>query len=117
MMQLIVHMLVNYFFFFKQKTAYEMQRGLVGSEMCIRDRYQRRVHGPEDSLEEDDYDTESKVSAPYDEDFEWAKLQEFSSNLYKEERQREKEIKKSKQNIIKAELESQMEEKLSLIHI
>eukprot|EP00831_Metopus_contortus_P026132 TRINITY_DN22314_c0_g1_i1.p3 TRINITY_DN22314_c0_g1~~TRINITY_DN22314_c0_g1_i1.p3 ORF type:complete len:101 (-),score=33.55 TRINITY_DN22314_c0_g1_i1:291-593(-) len=31
------------FFFFKQKTAYEMQRGLVGSEMCIRDR--RRVHG------------------------------------------------------------------------
>eukprot|EP00831_Metopus_contortus_P030034 TRINITY_DN24686_c0_g1_i1.p2 TRINITY_DN24686_c0_g1~~TRINITY_DN24686_c0_g1_i1.p2 ORF type:complete len:129 (+),score=49.31 TRINITY_DN24686_c0_g1_i1:173-559(+) len=25
-----------------------MQRGLVGSEMCIRDRYQRRVHG--DSL-------------------------------------------------------------------
>eukprot|EP00831_Metopus_contortus_P030403 TRINITY_DN24920_c0_g1_i4.p1 TRINITY_DN24920_c0_g1~~TRINITY_DN24920_c0_g1_i4.p1 ORF type:complete len:177 (+),score=25.78 TRINITY_DN24920_c0_g1_i4:91-621(+) len=28
-----------FFFFFKQKTAYEMQRGLVGSEMCIRDRY------------------------------------------------------------------------------
>eukprot|EP00831_Metopus_contortus_P021684 TRINITY_DN19744_c0_g1_i1.p1 TRINITY_DN19744_c0_g1~~TRINITY_DN19744_c0_g1_i1.p1 ORF type:complete len:132 (+),score=46.18 TRINITY_DN19744_c0_g1_i1:114-509(+) len=27
------------FFFFKQKTAYEMQRGLVGSEMCIRDRF------------------------------------------------------------------------------
>eukprot|EP00831_Metopus_contortus_P036896 TRINITY_DN29113_c0_g1_i1.p1 TRINITY_DN29113_c0_g1~~TRINITY_DN29113_c0_g1_i1.p1 ORF type:complete len:165 (-),score=40.39 TRINITY_DN29113_c0_g1_i1:89-583(-) len=24
-----------------------MQRGLVGSEMCIRDRYQRRVHGYE----------------------------------------------------------------------
>eukprot|EP00831_Metopus_contortus_P067929 TRINITY_DN60676_c0_g1_i1.p1 TRINITY_DN60676_c0_g1~~TRINITY_DN60676_c0_g1_i1.p1 ORF type:complete len:138 (-),score=27.35 TRINITY_DN60676_c0_g1_i1:94-507(-) len=24
-----------------------MQRGLVGSEMCIRDRYQRRVHGAE----------------------------------------------------------------------
>eukprot|EP00831_Metopus_contortus_P078472 TRINITY_DN7606_c0_g1_i1.p2 TRINITY_DN7606_c0_g1~~TRINITY_DN7606_c0_g1_i1.p2 ORF type:complete len:272 (-),score=82.55 TRINITY_DN7606_c0_g1_i1:134-949(-) len=36
-----------FFFFFKQKTAYEMQRGLVGSEMCIRDRYQRRVHGAE----------------------------------------------------------------------
>ena len=29
-----------YFFFFKQKTAYEMLRSLVGSEMCIRDRYQ-----------------------------------------------------------------------------
>eukprot|EP00831_Metopus_contortus_P061365 TRINITY_DN53221_c0_g1_i1.p1 TRINITY_DN53221_c0_g1~~TRINITY_DN53221_c0_g1_i1.p1 ORF type:complete len:172 (+),score=55.18 TRINITY_DN53221_c0_g1_i1:30-545(+) len=29
---------LRFFFFFKQKTAYEMQRGLVGSEMCIRDR-------------------------------------------------------------------------------
>eukprot|EP00658_Telonema_sp_P-2_P031471 TRINITY_DN23535_c0_g1_i3.p1 TRINITY_DN23535_c0_g1~~TRINITY_DN23535_c0_g1_i3.p1 ORF type:complete len:140 (+),score=44.29 TRINITY_DN23535_c0_g1_i3:56-475(+) len=28
------------FFFFKQKTAYEMLRSLVGSEMCIRDRRQ-----------------------------------------------------------------------------
>ena len=27
------------FFFFKQKTAYEMLRSLVGSEMCIRDRF------------------------------------------------------------------------------
>ena len=27
-------------FFFKQKTAYEMLRSLVGSEMCIRDRYE-----------------------------------------------------------------------------
>ena len=26
------------FFFFKQRTAYEMLRSLVGSEMCIRDR-------------------------------------------------------------------------------
>ena len=25
------------FFFFKQKTAYELLRSLVGSEMCIRD--------------------------------------------------------------------------------
>ena len=25
------------FFFFKQKTAYEVLRSLVGSEMCIRD--------------------------------------------------------------------------------
>eukprot|EP00831_Metopus_contortus_P008563 TRINITY_DN13283_c0_g1_i1.p1 TRINITY_DN13283_c0_g1~~TRINITY_DN13283_c0_g1_i1.p1 ORF type:complete len:284 (+),score=50.26 TRINITY_DN13283_c0_g1_i1:23-874(+) len=33
-MQLLVWFV---FFFFKQKTAYEMQRGLVGSEMCIRD--------------------------------------------------------------------------------
>ncbi len=27
-----------FFVFFEQKTAYEMLRGLVGSEMCIRDR-------------------------------------------------------------------------------
>ena len=27
--------------FFKQKTAYEMLRSLVGSEMCIRDRDDR----------------------------------------------------------------------------
>src|SRR5674536_165173 len=31
-------MLCLFFFFFKQKTAYEMLRSLVGSEMCIRDR-------------------------------------------------------------------------------
>src|SRR5678815_793211 len=30
--------MVAFFFFFKQKTAYEMLRSLVGSEMCIRDR-------------------------------------------------------------------------------
>eukprot|EP00658_Telonema_sp_P-2_P007312 TRINITY_DN12724_c0_g1_i2.p1 TRINITY_DN12724_c0_g1~~TRINITY_DN12724_c0_g1_i2.p1 ORF type:complete len:555 (-),score=120.93 TRINITY_DN12724_c0_g1_i2:58-1722(-) len=29
---------IVFFFFFKQKTAYEMLRSLVGSEMCIRDR-------------------------------------------------------------------------------
>ncbi len=32
---------VWFFFFFKQKTAYEMLRSLVGSEMCIRDRTTR----------------------------------------------------------------------------
>src|SRR5678815_169530 len=32
-----------FFFFFKQKTAYEMLRSLVGSEMCIRDRKARAV--------------------------------------------------------------------------
>ena len=41
------------FFFFKQKTAYEMLRSLVGSEMCIRDSFLGRgeivdagPHGP-----------------------------------------------------------------------
>eukprot|EP00658_Telonema_sp_P-2_P083816 TRINITY_DN9174_c0_g1_i2.p1 TRINITY_DN9174_c0_g1~~TRINITY_DN9174_c0_g1_i2.p1 ORF type:complete len:115 (-),score=31.13 TRINITY_DN9174_c0_g1_i2:90-434(-) len=33
-----------FFFFFKQKTAYEMLRSLVGSEMCIRDRYCESAH-------------------------------------------------------------------------
>ena len=32
-----VDVFVVVFFFFKQKTAYEMLRSLVGSEMCIRD--------------------------------------------------------------------------------
>eukprot|EP00658_Telonema_sp_P-2_P050832 TRINITY_DN38866_c0_g1_i1.p1 TRINITY_DN38866_c0_g1~~TRINITY_DN38866_c0_g1_i1.p1 ORF type:complete len:201 (+),score=34.57 TRINITY_DN38866_c0_g1_i1:36-638(+) len=40
-----LYRIVLCFFFFKQKTAYEMLRSLVGSEMCIRDRYQRRVRG------------------------------------------------------------------------
>eukprot|EP00831_Metopus_contortus_P085122 TRINITY_DN9821_c0_g1_i1.p1 TRINITY_DN9821_c0_g1~~TRINITY_DN9821_c0_g1_i1.p1 ORF type:complete len:214 (+),score=31.02 TRINITY_DN9821_c0_g1_i1:1-642(+) len=34
-----LYIYASFFFFFKQKTAYEMQRGLVGSEMCIRDRF------------------------------------------------------------------------------
>eukprot|EP00658_Telonema_sp_P-2_P063836 TRINITY_DN5264_c0_g1_i1.p1 TRINITY_DN5264_c0_g1~~TRINITY_DN5264_c0_g1_i1.p1 ORF type:complete len:334 (-),score=82.86 TRINITY_DN5264_c0_g1_i1:1197-2198(-) len=34
-----------FFFFFKQKTAYEMLRSLVGSEMCIRDRVSTQSTG------------------------------------------------------------------------
>eukprot|EP00658_Telonema_sp_P-2_P025954 TRINITY_DN20471_c0_g1_i3.p1 TRINITY_DN20471_c0_g1~~TRINITY_DN20471_c0_g1_i3.p1 ORF type:complete len:530 (+),score=112.19 TRINITY_DN20471_c0_g1_i3:56-1645(+) len=34
-----IKVLFIFFFFFKQKTAYEMLRSLVGSEMCIRDRF------------------------------------------------------------------------------
>ena len=43
------HNFYNYFyiyffiFFFKQKTAYEMLRSLVGSEMCIRDRFKSKL--------------------------------------------------------------------------
>src|SRR5674536_357914 len=33
----MVFLFCVFFFFFKQKTAYEMLRSLVGSEMCIRD--------------------------------------------------------------------------------
>ena len=39
---------VLFFFFFKQKTAYEMLRSLVGSEMCIRDRAYAQGQYPED---------------------------------------------------------------------
>ena len=35
------------FFFFKQKTAYEMLRSLVGSEMCIRDRWRSGALPPQ----------------------------------------------------------------------
>ncbi|WP_231969396.1 hypothetical protein, partial [Polynucleobacter necessarius] len=33
---------VEVFFFFKQKTAYEIRLSLVGSEMCIRDSYKAK---------------------------------------------------------------------------
>ncbi len=36
---------VNKFFFFKRKTAYEIRLGLVGSEICIRERMYRRSVG------------------------------------------------------------------------
>eukprot|EP00658_Telonema_sp_P-2_P004728 TRINITY_DN1175_c0_g1_i2.p2 TRINITY_DN1175_c0_g1~~TRINITY_DN1175_c0_g1_i2.p2 ORF type:complete len:142 (+),score=43.55 TRINITY_DN1175_c0_g1_i2:33-458(+) len=36
---------IFFFFFFKQKTAYEMLRSLVGSEMCIRDRVSTQSTG------------------------------------------------------------------------
>ena len=32
-----VRQVILHFFFFKQKTAYEIRLSLVGSEMCIRD--------------------------------------------------------------------------------
>ena len=38
-------------FFFKQKTAYEMLRSLVGSEMCIRDRCEGGERDPQLSEE------------------------------------------------------------------
>ena len=36
---------MSFFFFFKQKTAYEISACLVGSEMCIRDRYNVDIMG------------------------------------------------------------------------
>src|SRR5660397_131756 len=33
------------FFFFKQKTAYDIRLSLVGSEMCIRDSFNPTIHG------------------------------------------------------------------------
>ncbi len=38
-------------FFFRQKSAYKLQRGLVGSEMCMRDRfYCRAMKKPEERI-------------------------------------------------------------------
>ena len=39
-----IHREHSIFFFFKQKTAYEIGSGLVGSEMCIRDSYRGTRH-------------------------------------------------------------------------
>ena len=36
-MHVVIFALIRCFFFFKQKTAYEIMPSLVGSEMCIRD--------------------------------------------------------------------------------
>ena len=50
-------MFFKFFFFFKQKTAYEISACLVGSEMCIRDRVSSsrglslRSHGPFESTQ------------------------------------------------------------------
>ena len=40
-----MYFVVRCFFFFKQKTAYDMLRSLVGSEMCIRDSFEGVVIG------------------------------------------------------------------------
>src|SRR5678810_53499 len=40
------------FFFFKQKTAYEISACLVGSEMCIRDRLPRVLDEQQQGVEE-----------------------------------------------------------------
>src|SRR5660398_66314 len=39
-------LLIGFFFFFKQKTAYDIRLSLVGSEMCIRDRCTRAPRPP-----------------------------------------------------------------------
>ena len=39
------------FLFFKQKTAYELEYGLVGSEMCIRDSHQPAAARPQLGVE------------------------------------------------------------------
>ena len=49
-------------FFLKQKTAYEMQRGLVGSEIGIRDRL-HTGHIP--YMHTDTYHKEQKSQQPY----------------------------------------------------
>src|SRR5428012_15700 len=43
----VLYLLFCFFFFFKQKTAYEIMPSLVGSEMCIRDRADRDRFSPE----------------------------------------------------------------------
>ena len=58
------------FFFFKQKTAYEMLRSLVGSEMCIRDRvirfdYSGKVPGAKERAIKDCERVNNAISIRY----------------------------------------------------
>eukprot|EP00658_Telonema_sp_P-2_P035096 TRINITY_DN25572_c0_g1_i2.p1 TRINITY_DN25572_c0_g1~~TRINITY_DN25572_c0_g1_i2.p1 ORF type:complete len:112 (-),score=34.46 TRINITY_DN25572_c0_g1_i2:11-346(-) len=55
------------FFFFKQKTAYEMLRSLVGSEMCIRDSHQSSSPS---AASHDVYSNSRQPSLPHQEPFE-----------------------------------------------
>ena len=49
------------FFFCKQKTAYEIESGLVGSEMCIRDSAEGLAPGPDENPVDGPADVESAV--------------------------------------------------------
>eukprot|EP00658_Telonema_sp_P-2_P037882 TRINITY_DN27222_c0_g1_i1.p1 TRINITY_DN27222_c0_g1~~TRINITY_DN27222_c0_g1_i1.p1 ORF type:complete len:194 (-),score=59.62 TRINITY_DN27222_c0_g1_i1:78-659(-) len=60
-------------FFFKQKTAYEMLRSLVGSEMCIRDRKNPKVMfhvvgGSDDTIADTDSKNNKDKDIPRNED-------------------------------------------------
>ena len=54
--QKIVRSCAGVFFFFKQKTAYDIRLSLVGSEMCIRDSYEG-LYGLPDSCAPDGVQT------------------------------------------------------------
>eukprot|EP00658_Telonema_sp_P-2_P010333 TRINITY_DN13897_c0_g1_i1.p1 TRINITY_DN13897_c0_g1~~TRINITY_DN13897_c0_g1_i1.p1 ORF type:complete len:142 (-),score=46.49 TRINITY_DN13897_c0_g1_i1:401-826(-) len=59
-MYMLLYSLRVFFFFFKQKTAYEMLRSLVGSEMCIRDSINAEYGGGMEQHEE----SKRKVNPP-----------------------------------------------------
>ena len=65
-----------FFFFFKQKTAYEIQYGLVGSEMCIRDSFISAANG------QFQYHSAGVTIAPTGENIEMAKTQTYICLLY-----------------------------------
>eukprot|EP00658_Telonema_sp_P-2_P004702 TRINITY_DN11745_c0_g4_i1.p1 TRINITY_DN11745_c0_g4~~TRINITY_DN11745_c0_g4_i1.p1 ORF type:complete len:224 (+),score=92.92 TRINITY_DN11745_c0_g4_i1:22-693(+) len=61
---------IFFFFFFKQKTAYEMLRSLVGSEMCIRDRIKAAADKANQELR---HEERSKASQHVREVVDWIK--------------------------------------------
>eukprot|EP00831_Metopus_contortus_P042661 TRINITY_DN3395_c0_g1_i2.p1 TRINITY_DN3395_c0_g1~~TRINITY_DN3395_c0_g1_i2.p1 ORF type:complete len:160 (+),score=62.56 TRINITY_DN3395_c0_g1_i2:109-588(+) len=70
-----------------------MQRGLVGSEMCIRDRYQRRVHGDNKMSDkeaefDEEQDSEESIDNPIEEEAE-AEAPEENAELLEEEEKEE----------------------------
>eukprot|EP00658_Telonema_sp_P-2_P000338 TRINITY_DN10120_c0_g1_i4.p1 TRINITY_DN10120_c0_g1~~TRINITY_DN10120_c0_g1_i4.p1 ORF type:complete len:229 (+),score=86.27 TRINITY_DN10120_c0_g1_i4:68-754(+) len=56
-------MFLHFFFFFKQKTAYEMLRSLVGSEMCIRDRNKHQIVKLDGILQDERASHDSQTAA------------------------------------------------------
>eukprot|EP00831_Metopus_contortus_P042660 TRINITY_DN3395_c0_g1_i1.p1 TRINITY_DN3395_c0_g1~~TRINITY_DN3395_c0_g1_i1.p1 ORF type:complete len:168 (+),score=59.46 TRINITY_DN3395_c0_g1_i1:109-612(+) len=64
-----------------------MQRGLVGSEMCIRDRYQRRVHGDNKMSDkeaefDEEQDSEESIDNPIEEEAEAEAPEENAVKYY-----------------------------------
>eukprot|EP00825_Cyclidium_porcatum_P046816 TRINITY_DN7464_c0_g1_i1.p3 TRINITY_DN7464_c0_g1~~TRINITY_DN7464_c0_g1_i1.p3 ORF type:complete len:101 (+),score=39.37 TRINITY_DN7464_c0_g1_i1:87-389(+) len=98
-----------FFFFFKQKTAYEIMPSLVGSEMCIRDRVSTQSTW-DSQAEIDDCRNRQLSKLPQKEDI----------RIHKKLIQKQQIVKK-KISIVRKNLKDKAKEKqkkkLSLIHI
>ena len=69
------------FFFFKQKTAYEISACLVGSEMCIRDRYVGMPSKPDKSSKTGYRDTAKPITGEFRKQLHGAILTAYSAEI------------------------------------